>query len=169
MAVNIDPAVYSPLLDTIAKGESRGNYNAHFGNANNTAIRFTDMSVGEVLKWQEDFIGQGNPSSAVGKYQIVNTTLKGLVNQLGISQEAKFDEKLQDQMAVALLERRGATEYMTDQLTREEFAANLAREWAALPKITHPNPERSYYAGDGLNKEQVTIDEILKALATIKR
>ena len=167
MAVDIDPAKYSPLLNTIAKGESNGNYNAYYGNASNTTIRFTEMTVAEVQKWQEDYIRQGSASSAVGKYQIINTTLAGLIRQMNIDPAAKFDEALQDRMAVALLERRGAKDYVEKKLSREQFAANLAQEWAALPKAVGPNPEQSYYAGDGLNKVRISLEEIYTALASL--
>lgn len=170
MAHNRDNTNYTPLLDTIAKGESKGNYNAHYGNAGNTSVRFTNMTIAEVLQWQSDFIDQGHKSSAVGKYQIVRPTLRGLVAQLKIDpNKTRFDEKTQDRLAVALLERRGAHEYMNGKMTREEFAANLAKEWAALPKATGSNPTQGYYDGDGLNKVQISIDEMYAALAIIKQ
>lgn len=169
MSAKIDPASYTPLLNTIAKGESKGNYNAHFGNSTNTTIRFTDMSIAEVLRWQDEYVAQGHASSAVGKYQIINSTLRGLVQQLDLDPNARFDEAMQDKLAIALLERRGAHDYVANKLTREEFAANLAKEWAALPQIVGTNPEQSYYAGDGLNKVQISIDEIFRALATLQR
>jgi muramidase (phage lysozyme) len=168
VAPSIDPSAYTPLLNTIAQGESKGNYNAHFGNSTNTTIRFTDMTVSEVLQWQDAYVAQGHASSAVGKYQIINSTLRGLVQQMGIDQNAVFNEQLQDSMAIRLLERRGANDYVQNKLTREEFAANLAKEWAALPKIVGDNPEQSYYASDGINKVQISIEEIFQALATLQ-
>jgi muramidase (phage lysozyme) len=168
MPGKIDPAAYAPLLDTIAKGESRGNYNAYYAHANNTSLRFTDMSIAEVMKWQEEYVKQGSPSSAVGKYQIVRPTLAGLVKQLNIDTSLQFDEQMQDRMAIALLERRGSQAYAEKKLSREEFAANLAKEWAALPKVQGPNPEESYYAGDGLNKSLISIDEVFSALGPLE-
>jgi conjugal transfer mating pair stabilization protein TraG len=164
MDTYINPSAYMPLLNTIAKGESHGNYNAHFGNATNEAVRFTEMSVAQVLQWQEEFVRRGNPSNAVGKYQIISTTLAGLVKQLKINPETHFDKALQDRMAITLLERRGAREFVSKELTREQFAANLAKEWAALPKIMGANPEESYYASDGLNKSQISVSEVYGAL-----
>lgn len=168
MVSKIDTTDFTPLLNTIAKGESNGNYNAYFGNASNTSIRFTGMTVAEVQQWQENYLKQGHASTAVGKYQIINTTLNGLLKQLEIAPEAVFNEELQDRMAVALLTRRGAADYLDNKMTREEFAANLAKEWAALPKVIGDNPEQSYYAGDGLNKVRISIDEVFTALATIQ-
>jgi hypothetical protein len=166
--VEINPAAYTPLLDTIAKGESRGNYNAYFGHATNKTLRFTEMSVADVLKWQENHVRQGNVSSAVGKYQIIRPTLLGLVRQLKLDTRIRFDQQLQDRLAITLLERRGAHAFVQNKLTREQFAANLAQEWAALPKARGTNPHESHYAGDGINKAHIRLDEIYQALATLQ-
>lgn len=161
----IDPAAYGPLLNTIAKGESRGNYNAYFGNASNNTIRFTDMTVGEVLQWQADYVEQGSVSSAVGKYQIIRPTMLELVDKLQIdTARQRFDEALQDKMAIALLERRGSIRFVNGEMQRDEFAASLAKEWAALPKVMGANPHESYYASDGINKSNISVDEIRRAL-----
>ncbi|MGE5298735.1 MAG: hypothetical protein ACM3KF_01720 [Acidobacteriota bacterium] len=165
--LQVDPVSAKPLLDLIARVESKGNYNAYFGNAGNTSIKFTEMSIADVLSWQEDFIAAGHPSSAVGRYQIISTTLKSLVQQLDIDTNQPFNETMQDKMAVALLERRGATEYVNNQIDGRQFAAELAKEWAALPKIIGDRPEQSYYAGDGLNKALVGVDEILRAVNAV--
>ncbi len=168
MPRKIAPQAYIPLLNTIAEGESNGNYNAYFGNAENSEIRFTEMKVSDVMRWQEDFVSSGQPSSAVGRYQIIRPTLAGLVVQMRIDPSEKYSEALQDKMAITLLERRGSLGYVNDKLTLEEFAASIAKEWAALPRITGPNPDESYYAGDGLNKARVSRDEVFKALELLK-
>lgn len=165
----IDPAAYRPLLDIIAKGESKGNYNAYFGNGGNTSIRFTDMSIAQVLQWQQEYVRQGKASNAVGRYQFLGTTLQGLVQRLGIGTHQRFNEAMQDRLAIALIDRRGAMAYIENKLSREAFAANLAKEWASLPRITGPNPEQSYYQSDGLNKAHVTIAEIYSAIERLKK
>lgn len=162
--LSVDPTSYQSLLQLIAKAESNGNYNAYFGNAGNTSIDFTKMSIAEVQKWQEEYVRSGKASSAVGRYQIINTTLAGLVRQLKIDTVQPFDQALQDRLAITLLERRGAERYINKEITREQFAAELAKEWAALPRMTGPNPGDSYYASDGLNKSRVSVDEILRAI-----
>lgn len=164
----VDPQSYTPLLELIASVESKGNYNAHFGNAGNKAIDFTNMTIAEVLQWQARYVAEGNASSAVGRYQIISTTLSGLVERLGIDTSQKFNPKTQDKLAIALLERRGSEQYINKELSREEFAANLAKEWAALPKVIGDRPGDSYYASDGLNKSLVSIDKVLGAIAPIK-
>ncbi len=157
------------LLNTIAKVESKSNYNAYFGNSHNSSIQFTSMSVDEVLAWQKEFVAQGSPSSAVGRYQFIDSTLQGLLHELRIEGTATFDPALQDRLAVALLERRGIREYVDDKISREEFAHSLSKEWAALPVAIGENPERSYYAGDGLNKAQLSVDEVFASIATVRK
>jgi conjugal transfer mating pair stabilization protein TraG len=157
----------SRLLETVAKGESNGNYNAYYGKADNTEIEFTSMSVKEVMAWQKNYLKKGSRSSAVGKYQFLRTTLDGLVKEQKISKDAKFDKNLQDRLAVALLERRGLNEYMHGKITRDEFAHNLSKEWAALPKVIGKNPDASYYEGDGLNKVRVSKADIYTGIATL--
>jgi muramidase (phage lysozyme) len=164
----IPPEAYTPLLEVVAKVESNGNYNAYFGNSSNTTTRFTDMSIAEVLAWQDEYVRQGSYSSAVGRYQIINTTLVGLVKEHDIALDERFDEAMQDRLAIKLMERRGSRAYFADAISREQFAANLAQEWAALPKVIGENPERSFYADDGVNKSRVSIVEILRVLAGLK-
>lgn len=165
--LTVDPVTYEPLLQLIAHAESKDNYNAYFDNAGNTSVTFTTMSLAEVMQWQANYVSGGSPSSAVGRYQITNTTLAGLVRQLGIDTDETFNQAMQDRLAIALLERRGSEDYINNQLSRNQFAANLAKEWAALPKVIGENPSASYYAGDGLNKSLVDIDTVLRAIEPI--
>ncbi len=164
----LDAAAYKPLLTTIAKGESGGNYNAYFGSPGNTSVRFTDMTIAEVLRWQSEYVSQGSISSAVGKYQIIQPTLIDITSELHISHEAVFNEALQDRLAIALIERRGSLAYVNNQLTREEFAENLAKEWAAFPKMSGENPAESYYADDGINQATISTDEAQSALDSLE-
>jgi len=163
----IDPASYGQLLNVIAKAESNNNYNAYFGNASNSSIDFTNMSIADVMKWQSEYIQKGSASSAVGRYQIINTTLSGLVRQLGLNTSKKFDKPMQDAMAIALLERRGAESYINNEITGDQFAASIAKEWAGLPKVIGDKPEESYYASDGLNKSNVKVQDVLEAIKPI--
>lgn len=165
--LSVNPDSYKPLLNLIAKAESNDNYNAYFGNAGNTSIDFTSMSIADVMNWQQAYVAKGNPSSAVGKYQIISPTLAGLVTELNIDKATKFDPATQDRLAVALIERRGSVSYINRDINREEFAANLAKEWASLPKVTGDNPESSYYAGDGLNESRVKTKSVLRSIDQI--
>jgi hypothetical protein len=165
---SIDRSSYGLLLSVIAEGESGGNYNAYYGNPANESIKFTDMTIGQVLEWQDATVRQGSPSSAVGRYQIVRQTLAKLVSEVPVDPNQRYDEAMQDRLAIALLERRGSLGFISQKLSREQFAANLAQEWAALPRITGPNPHESYYAGDGLNAARISTDAVLSAIDALK-
>jgi len=158
---------YTTILNTIAEGESNGSYNAYYGNAGNTEIDFTLMKVSEVIAWQKEFVDKGSPSSAVGKYQFIRPTLEGLVKERKIDRNKTFSPNLQDELAIALLQRRGVYDYMDGKIDRQDFAHNLSKEWAALPKAKSEKPESSYYAGDGLNKVRVTLDEINNGIESL--
>ena len=163
----VDPVTCKPLLDLIAQAESKGNYNAYFGDASNAEVKFTEMTIAEVLDWQKTFVAQGNASSAVGRYQIINTTLAGLVRELDLQGSERFDEAMQDRLALVLLERRGLVAYINGRIDAKQFAAELAKEWAGLPRILGDTPEKSYYAGDGLNAALVGVDEVLRVVGVI--
>ena len=164
----INTAAYAPILEVIAKGESGGNYNAYFGNGSNTTLRLTDMTIQEVMEWQANYVEQGSPSNAAGKYQIIGPTLAGLVRELHINVRKRFDAQMQDRMAIALINRRGAESFVKGKLSKEQFAANLSMEWASLPKVVGPNADQSYYAGDGLNKAHIARAEILAAVGNFE-
>lgn len=166
--ITVKQSAYDPILAVIAKGESNGNYNAYYANADNQSIRFTNLTIEKVMQWQDEHVSKGHPSNAVGKYQIVRPTLAGLVKQLKLDPRTVYDEAVQDRLAIALLERRGALAFAEDKISREQFAANLAKEWAALPRILGGNPKESYYAGDGLNHSRVSPEEILDAVQNFK-
>jgi conjugal transfer mating pair stabilization protein TraG len=166
---NIPAAAYTPLLEVIAKAESRGNYNAYFGNAANQQLKFTDMTIADVLEWQKRHVEAGNASSAVGRYQIISPTLVSLVKQLNINTSEKYDKAMQNRLAIALMERRGSINFVKEELSAETFAHELSKEWAALPKVIGDSPETSFYAGDGLNRSLVDSKTSLMAVQQFKQ
>lgn len=167
--IMINPIAYTPLLNVIAEGESRGNYNAYFGNASNQEIKLTSMSLTDVLAWQTEYLEQGSASSAVGRYQIIQPTLKGLIDEYSLDTTLIFSKALQDKLAIALMERRGSIEYIKGKVSKEEFAHNLSQEWAALPRVIGNNPSDSFYAGDGLNKALISSEQILEAIEAFQQ
>lgn len=148
------------LLDFIAGPESKGNYNAVFGNSNSTAD-LSKLTLNEVLKQQQASVKKGSPSSAVGRYQFLRKTLMGLKRKMGLTGEEKFTPELQDKLALQLLEQRGYSRFKSGKMGLQTFAANLAKEWASLPD---PKTGRSFYAGDGLNKSLVTPGAVVDAI-----
>ena len=101
--------------------------------------KLVDMTVGEIMSLQADpgksklsntdWVKQGK-LHAVGRYQFIGSTLKVLVQRLGIPSTAKFTPALQDQLFLSLLKSGGLGQWVgpTKYATAEEKAIiNQAR------------------------------------------
>lgn len=79
-------------------------------------IKVSEMTLQEVMDFTEhggtysNYVKSTNPegkaSTPVGKYQFVGTTLKDLVEDLGLDPNSKFDEKMQDYLAITYAKKR---------------------------------------------------------------
>lgn len=148
------------LLDLIAIPESRGNYNAVFGNVNSTRD-LSKYSVDDILAAQQEARQRGAKSTAIGRYQFIYKTLGSLKAEMGLTGREAFTPELQDRMGVALLNRRGLQAFKEGRISKKTFALSLSQEWAGLP---NPETGRSYYAGDGLNKSGISTGKVYAAL-----
>lgn len=154
-----DP-VASRLGNFIGELEAGGNYNAVSGKANST-VDLSQFSLNQILAMQVGAKARGQLSSAVGKYQFIRKTLRGLKAELGLSGSEKFTPELQDHLFHARLIRRGYNEWKAGRLSERQFALRLSQEWAALP---NPRTGRSYYVGDGVNKARARPRDVYAAL-----
>ncbi|MEP7453292.1 phage tail tape measure protein [Phyllobacterium sp. SB3] len=122
------------ILDLIASVESGGDYNSTLDNGRWTggAQNLTGMTLNQVRALQRQMLadpanralyGNGKGSSALGRYQITGATLEGLIKELGLSGDRLYDEKTQDELARALLRRRG------------NDPAALRNEWEGLRRV----------------------------------
>jgi hypothetical protein len=169
-ATNAVPQNVRSILDFVSRPESGGNYNAYLGNAKNQNIKLTEMTISEVMKFQNDLVRRGAESGAAGRYQIIGKTLKGLVQRLGIDPNTtKFTPEVQDKMGFELLKVRGFDRWKNGTISDTEFANSLAKEWAGLPVVSGANAGRSFYAGVGSNRAGVGVQEFLGAIQTSKQ
>ena len=148
------------LLDFIGGIEAPGGYRTAYGGSQMPE----GLTLEQTIDWARKH-GQRTGSSAVGRYQFLAPTLSGLVKDTGIDPREPFSPENQDYLATELMRRRGLDAYQQGDMPREEFARNLAKEWAAIPS----GPEgKSYYAGDKMgNKALTSWDETLAALPPI--
>jgi hypothetical protein len=103
---------------------------------------------------------------AMGKYQIQMRTAKDVLKGKGIDPSTfVFNQEGQDKLFKMLLERRGLGDFMSGKITKEEFALELSKEWAALPKDAGG---RSFWAGVGNNKAHRTWEDTLAMLDKLK-
>jgi hypothetical protein len=128
---------YRPLLDLVASKESTsyGGYDAMntggaaggtvaYGSANSKNLfgrGLSQMSVAEVMNLQAS-----NKVHAAGRYQIIGSTLKDLIQNGAATPNDRFDASTQDKLAVALARRR---------LARGNAMVGLRNEWIGLRKV----------------------------------
>jgi hypothetical protein len=112
---------YKPILDLIASKESQGtdrkykgydalnrggraNGHVAIGSSTGTAQfnrPLLQMTVGEIMDMQAN-----GDLHAVGRYQFIGSTLKGLVDRGVVSRSDRFDESTQDRLAIKYMHER---------------------------------------------------------------
>lgn len=154
------PANVTNILNLVGQAESKNSYTAVYGGDN---PRLTTMTLDDVLALPARPTGKdGVNSSAVGKYQIIRDTLKGLKADLGLRGDEMFDEDLQDRLGTHLLQRDAKVDdFLAGKITPEQFQFNLSKVWAGIPK---DKSGASYYGNDGVNKATVEPGMVLQAL-----
>lgn len=148
------------IRQLILGAETDGDYNAVFGREPGS-VNLANYTLDDILKQQERARSEGMASTAVGGYQFLYKTTRGLKESMGLTGKEKFTPELQDRMADTLLEQRGLSKFQSGQMSKRQFALRLSQEWAALP---NPNTGRSFYAGDGLNKSRTHVGNVYEAL-----
>lgn len=117
------------MLDLIANAEGTGkNYNTTLGYGAFTGgpVNLTNMTLDQVDALQTRMLrhpGNRWNSSAVGRYQIVRTTLRNLRKRFGLSGSMVFSPALQDALARALVAGRGNS------------VPGMRNEWEGLRKV----------------------------------
>jgi hypothetical protein len=121
----------------------------------------TEMTLVEVLDYQQDIRAAGTISSAVGRYQFIYVTLRDLVHKHAISGNLRFDGEVQTYLARFLMHKCG---FFDPATPTSQLANCLASVWAALPLVSGPTRGKSAYAADGINKALTTPETVLHIL-----
>lgn len=165
------------LFDIIASGE--GGYNSiNRGDAGDTpggaksvfGKDLTDMTVGEVMSLQQ----QGKVF-AVGKYQIIPSTMKEFVANSDVKSSDKFDSRTQEKFKdyVINVKRPAVGRYIRGESDdRTAAAQGLAREFASvgaaesetISGFAPASRGDTLYGGQGNNKASIDPSEIESAL-----
>lgn len=127
----------------------------------------TQMTVCEVRTWQLE-AREIQASTAIGAYQIVGGTFRETLEQLGLGCDVLFDKATQDMFGLALLYKRGWPDFVEGTLPLEDFAYELAGEWAAFPAPYGKNKGYSRHRGVAGNKHQVELPEFIEFLKSLK-
>lgn len=166
------------LLNFIGDLESNGDYDAIVYAVERFRYperKITAMTIGQVLDWQ-DSIDKYQNSEAVGKYQILEDTLREIYPKAGLTRSHRFDKKTQDELAIYLLRRRGLDRYLNGSISAKRFANNLAMEWASLPVVSTVkrgtrtiHRGESYYGGIAGNKALARADQLLDIVEALSK
>lgn len=171
--------VYRPLLDLIGftEGTDKGDgYNETLaygamldgvktpkGKAPNVVL--LDMSLDQIDALQSKMLldpdNKKLNSSAIGRYQIIRTTLRTMRRSLNLLGYQKFDKDMQDRLACYLLGQRGLDKYLAGRLKEDTLINQLAMEWASLPTTKG----KGHYPGQ---HTPISVDKMRKILAEVR-
>lgn len=171
--------VYRPLLDLIGftEGTDKGDgYNETLAygkmldgvatKGKGRDIVLTDKTLTSIdaiqTKMLQDPDNARWNSSAIGRYQIVRTTLHDIKSKLNLAGAELFDEEMQDRMACYLLGVRGIDKFLAGRLKEDTLINNLAQEWASLPTTEG----KGHYAGQ---HTPITVARMRAVLEEVKR
>ncbi len=161
--------VYRPLLELIGFAEGtdrkRGyNETLAYGAFTGGDVDLVAMTLQGVDALQTRMLKHPDNrfnSSALGRYQIVRTTLRAIRKTLKIPPSVQFDAEMQDRCACYLLGLRGIDKYLAGRLSEDTLINNLAHEWASLPTTSG----KGAYAGQNA---AVSPDRVRQVLAEIR-
>ncbi|WPJ67945.1 lysosome [Sinorhizobium phage Aussie] len=160
--------IYRPGLDLLGLSEGtdkkRGYnetlaYGAYSGGDRNLVAMTLDqieLLQTAMLRHPKNYLN----SSALGRYQIVRTTLRKLKASLKLSGAMFFDQALQDRLGVELMRGRGIDIWLAGDMSEDALINALAKEWASLPTtagIGHYDGQR---ASVSVTRVRKTLDEI---------
>lgn len=162
--------VYLPILNLIGKAEGtdRGRkynetlaYGAYIGGD----VNLVGMSLRDIDDLQTNMLNHPMNkwnSSAIGRYQIVRTTLRKIKAAMNMKEDRLFDESTQDQMARYLLYYRGIDNYCKGKITAGAMVNSLAKEWASFPTV-----DGTGHYGNQKNTP-ITVAQVKSALYKVK-
>ena len=130
--------------------EGGGEYDTLFGFSNRSGRQFSDVDVtqmtleeviefssvdGEYGKWVKDRLGASGQEARIatpmGRYQIVGTTLRGLVEELDLPLDTKFNAEVQDLMFQTLMARR-----LSGKTSMRAKMSALRQEWEGFKYVS---------------------------------
>jgi len=124
------------FLGAIARAEGtagRGDYNTVLGYGQYGSPRkpLTDMTLAEAYAFGREVKSKHGSSSALGRYQIVGTTMREFADRLGLDwNTTKFDEKTQDLLATEIAKVQGLGAW--EGFKGHPGEKDIARQYLAL-------------------------------------
>ena len=140
----------------------------------------SEYTVGEIIGFQSRPRDASGQLWATGRYQIIPSTLKGLLGSAGVKTSDKYDKKTQDKLGLQLLkERQGIKSYIYGEVPNTQDTLNKAITQTAMVWSSVGVPQdmrgmygnikkgQSYYHGGG-DKSAISPDRVGKALEKLR-
>lgn len=150
------------------KGYIEGGYGSPYPLLNKPLSRYT---ISEVMAFQDRPRDSNGQMWATGRYQIIPSTLKGLVDDLKLPPNKTYDEATQDLMGYQLLlNRSNLRKYLQQEIpdTDENLknaALDVAKIWSSVGvpfplqgSRKYVQVNESYYSGGGDRASTDTLD-----------
>lgn len=144
------PVARLKSLIAVAEAGAKGYDAVHVGAKRKLPKRPTQMTLREINVWVRATPGQPH---AIGRYQIIPSTMKELIRRSGVSPQTVYSPRVQDAFADILLKDAGIDRFLKGRMSRKKFMNNLAKIWAGLPT----SDGKSYYDGYAGNRATITL------------
>jgi hypothetical protein len=165
------------LGDLISRGEggynsyNRGTLHGHIVPASE-ACDFSNVTIGELLRRQSLPPGDPEKIFAVGKYQIIPTTMLDAVQKMRIEPEERYTPQLQERIFADYLikiKRPPIYAYIVGKAGSTLYAAQkaAAQEWASIDDPDTPGKPFGSYAKHG-NRSTTRSDQVAAALDSMR-
>lgn len=154
------PVARLKSLIAVAEAGAKGYDAVHVGAKRKLPKRPTQMTLAEINAWVRATPGQPH---AIGRYQIIPSTMKVLIRRSGLSPQTRFSPKVQDAFADLLLKDAGIERFLKGRMSRKKFMNNLAKIWAGLPTSNG----KSHYDGYAGNRATITLAHYRSRMAAI--
>jgi hypothetical protein len=142
------------LLGLIDRTEGGGDYDTLFGHSNRNGpfsdVKVSEMTLGEAINFSSErgagsygnWVQQTNPegvlATPMGRYQIVGSTLRNAVEELGLPLDTKFNAETQDLIASHLARRR-----LEGTTGLPQMRSALRSEWAGFRHVSNEELDRA--------------------------
>jgi hypothetical protein len=184
------------FFDIILKGESKSyndyNYYICVGSLSNCLRSFlydqkygkkypdfdklTDLTIDQIMDFQDRSRKLPGQLFAVGRYQIIPDTLEGLVNTTKINVNTKFTPDVQDQLGYTLLMgRKNLRNYLKktvedNKKNLEAAALDVAKIWSSvgIPFDLPGKPKNTSYYAKGGDKASVMTEPVQASLRALR-
>ncbi len=154
---------WKAILNMLASVESiNGSYSSAYNPAGSKIIPgLEEMTIKDAVAASGGVSPDGK-HYAIGRYQFTTLTT-GQARLAGLSDDDIFSPANQDQMAIALIEKKKGITFDMIRNNPDLAQLKLAEEWAGIPKDASG---KSYYGNDGVNAAHISHQSVRSVFDT---